>query len=558
MRSFCTLAVTLVLASTTWLPAQDVVEETPPPPAPVAVLNFASLDRLLADAAYVFEAAGRPELMEWLADGLAVLQDLEGIDRTKPMGAMLFLAEGLPPRPVPVAYIPVEDGQKLLNTLSMNETLWKKSGTVEGRYATVGGPELHLEFRGDYAYLVRQEESFLDRELPEPITYNAPLTERYDAAAAIRIYTVPDAIRKVFVGFLRANSEVELQQRDGEAETAYRIRRAQGMSLIEFIDQLLTEGDQVTLGWDASAEARRGVLELSIDAKANSEFARFLTDVSGQKSSFHAMFDEDQPLCLSASWELPPRDREAYAEVASALRDQVELDLLEKDLPGDSVPGLFDAIDATIQSGHMDFCMQFAAPEEGRFVLLGGVRIVGARTFGESLARLLNALRDDPDVAAIELNVDSHEGIAFHRLKGKDASAQDQRTFGGAPSLYVGCSDRALWFAIGTQGSTAYLKPVIDAVQRAESEPPATTNNAPFQLIARISQWMQIPGPDRGDKGPSWRRQLVDEAFSGEDDALRIDVRPTETGGRIRIQFDEAFLRFIALRVGREYDRSQL
>ncbi len=579
------LLMSLVLSNTALVRGQSIEEEadTHEPPVPLAVVNFASLDRLLSDTAYVINAGGRPELMDWLGEGLAALQNLDGVDRTRPFGALLFLGTSLPPSPKPVAYIPVEDRQKLLKTLGMNNTLWKKSGTVEDRYSTVDGPDLHIQFRGDYAFLVPEDDSLLDEVLPDPIAYNATLTDRYDAAVAIRIGTVPEAIRKVFVGYLRANSEVELQRRDGEPETAYRIRRAQGMSIVDFIAQVLTEGDQLTLGWDASAEQRQGVLELSIDAKPNSDFARYLTDISGQKSSFHAMFDEKQPLCLSASWELRPMERDAYLEIATAMRDDVELRLLEQNLPADAVPGLFDAIDATIESGHVDFCLQFAAPEEGRFVLLGGIKVVGGRTFGQAWARMLDVLRDHPDIAAIELNVDSHEDISFHRLRGKNASADDERMYGGAPSLYLGCSDRALWFAIGTSGATAYLKPIIDAVRRAEAEPQLASSNAPFQMIARISSWLKLPqappqeqaiddtiegtvakegkqdkGNPRQPQEPGWRRQLAQEAFSGDDDALRIEARPTENGGRIRIQFDESFLRFIALRLGREYDRSQL
>ena len=37
--------------------------------------------------------------MDWLHEGMSLIGDLEGIDRTKPLGALLYLDSGLPPIP---------------------------------------------------------------------------------------------------------------------------------------------------------------------------------------------------------------------------------------------------------------------------------------------------------------------------------------------------------------------------------------------------------------------------------------------------------------------------
>ena len=44
------------------------------------------------------------------------------------------------------------------------------------------------------------------------------------------------------------------------------------------------------------------------------------------------------------------------------------------------------------------------------------------------------------------------------------------------------------------------------------------------------------------------------KAFSGNDDKMRIDFKPTDQGARIRLQFDESFMRLMGLGVSRAMD----
>ena len=44
------------------------------------------------------------------------------------------------------------------------------------------------------------------------------------------------------------------------------------------------------------------------------------------------------------------------------------------------------------------------------------------------------------------------------------------------------------------------------------------------------------------------------KAFSGNDDKLRIDFKPTDQGARIQLQFDESFLRLMGIGISRGID----
>ena len=539
----------------------ETTDEDVPPPLPFAVVNASSVDRLLTDVQYVFDLVERPELMDLVTDLLGNIKNLEGMDRTKPFGAMFFLDSGLPPTPFPVMYLPVEDEQKLLNTLTFRDNRWKQSGADQTRYDQISRPNLHLKFVDGYAFICRQSDWILDEPLPEPVAYNETLTSRYDVAAAARIGSIPQGIRQVFVGFFRASSEAELQQRDNESDVAYRMRRANGLQVLEFIEQLLLEGDQLTLGLDASSDARSAVVEFSMDAQPDSDFAKYLTDVSGTASMFHALADDTQPLTIAATMKLNERDQKAYREFVDIARDELtrEISENEPDLPVGAVERMFDAVDATLLDGQIDVTLQFVAPEPDRFVILAVAKLVGARTAESGFTELMTALKARPDTdGTIDLNVASHAGVTFHRLAGDNASNNDVRLFGGPPTVYVGASDLAVWLAIG-QDQMTELKRAIDLVRESAARAAPRVSGSPWRVTIRLNRWMQLEANDRGGRGPSVPRQIAEEAFAhGDDDALRLDVRPTEHGARIRVQFDEGFLRFIGLVVGRQVDQSQL
>jgi hypothetical protein len=50
----------------------------------------------------------------------------------------------------------------------------------------------------------------------------------------------------------------------------------------------------------------------------------------------------------------------------------------------------------------------------------------------------------------------------------------------------------------------------------------------------------------------------VGEALQKQNDAVKVEVRPTETGLRVRVALDEGFIKLLGLALSRQYDRSRL
>ena len=507
-------------AETPAAPAAKPIPEGPQ--LPVIVLNIASLDRVLTDVDYMFKAAERPDMMELVTNFITnQVGDLKGMNREKPFGVMLFLATGLPPRPTPVLYVPVDGIEDLMKVV--------ETGPVKPR--PVDGKEGHYELKGrrrgfycvlkrGYAYLTNEDnKELLEAELPEPAAYAEPMAAKYDLGISLQIKNVPLTIRTVMLAFLRQSTEGQLQQRDGESDAGYKMRRAQGINNLELIEQILTQCDQIQIGVDSSQERRNVEVELLLDATPDSEMAKMTKDLAGRKSFFAPLFDDGKPLTVSASWKMDKRERKAAVAMVDALRVS-----LTKDLPAEKVPNvapLFDSMKATAENGEMDFCVQFQPVSDRKFVFVGGLRVIGGESLGRGLEQLLTAVQGREELDKVELNADTHQSITFHRLVAKNVPQREQKAYGGVPSVYLGASSQTLWFALGGDEAMPRLKSAIDAVQEGQATEPTGGTAFPFQMILHTAPWLNLPSIDEADES---RQDFAKQALQENSDSVRVSV----------------------------------
>ncbi|MEZ6055288.1 MAG: hypothetical protein R3C01_01160 [Planctomycetaceae bacterium] len=555
-----------------------------PAPAPVLIFTIAGVDRVMGDAEGVLDSIERGDMKAPLGGLLERVGNLAGIDRTKPFGVVLLLdTEQLPPRPKPIGFVPVSSAADLAKTVGLTgSTMEAVAGEADSYLLTPpNGDPMAVRIQNGYAYLTDNRLG-LEGPLPDLGTLVDPLAARYDAALSIRFNAVPIGIRQVFVNFLRVSAETELQRRDEEPEAAYLVRRSNGINALELIEQLLTQGEDITIGWDATPEKKTATLEVSINATPDSEFAKYLHDSAGRPSMFTPLQSDDKPLSMSLSWLMNKREKTATTGLFQAAKSQLAIELPAAALPAGPLDRFFDAVQATIDSGQFDMFVQFAAPEPDKFVFLGGVKVVGGETLGLALGETLNhviqrvASEGNTETAPqIIPQADEYEGVVIHKIIPRSIPAQERRVYGGTPEVFVGTSSRIVWFAVGKDEALPALKGAIDIMRQAPTQPVPAGGNVPFQLTARIAKWIQLPEPEfpmaegteenpgrsrsneRRAARAKERREVAQEAFS-ETDTLRIEARPTDSGLRIRVRFDEGFLRMMGLQAVRGFERSQL
>ena len=529
-------------------------DEPPARPQPIAVVNVASMERVLNDIDGVFELAERSEISDLIGGFLGRVHDLKGVDRKRPFGVMVFLdGASIPPRPLVVSYIPVDNIDDLIATVGQGPVKPEPVPGKANRYRLkTPGPMISVAVKEKYVYTCDNAE-ILEEELPQPETAFNTLTQKYDLALSVRPKNLSPLLKEVFLTFLRTSSEGQLQRRDKESESEYKLRRANGVSTLKLIEQIIGQTEQISLGLDASKEKQSGLVELTIEATPDSEYGKYLKDLGSKPSLFDALVSDQQPFVVRGSWGLDSRER----TLAKELLDVAETESINRvDLADTAAPlkKLFESLRATAEKGDLDFCVQFVPLPSQSFVLLGGVKVVGGNNMASGLGEFLTRMKSHGGLQEVQTDIDTHAGVVFHRLKGKDIPDREVRLYGTEPSLYLGASDRILWFAVGGSQALPQLKGAIDKVYGSVGKPTASWNGWPIQLIVRAAPWLELPPGDSDREKQDVRR--MQNAFAKQPDALRLDVRPQENGIVTRLQLDAGYLRLLGLAVARRVDRA--
>ena len=161
---------------------------------PVAVAYLSSLDGTLNDVEYIVTAGGRPELATMIRGFVTNLNNLEGIDRTKPIGVYAFVPIDLTSGnkdPDIVAFIPVTNVEALQNTAHLSNVLSLEGTDKADRYE-FKTPEktFAVQVQNGHAFLTEKGE-LLDTGLPMPEPLTSSMAGKYDLVIQVRREGVP-------------------------------------------------------------------------------------------------------------------------------------------------------------------------------------------------------------------------------------------------------------------------------------------------------------------------------------------------------------------------------
>jgi hypothetical protein len=545
--------------------AQEADDTETAPAHPVVTVCVASVDRIMDNVGYVFGEAERPEVMDLIGAGLANVRDLKGLDRTKPGGLMIFVSEGLVPLPIPVGFIPVEDIGELTQTLQSIGSQLKAVPGEENHYELIPrrGPTSFVNLQNGYAFIGQNEESVY-RTFASPEEFAGPLASRYDICASANLRKTPKAVRDLLLLTVKNSAQASMQRRDDEPEAVYNLRRSQSEGNLRFVEYLLKDGEELTIGLKIDQAQKHAAAEVVVKATPNSAFSKELAEGIAKPSYFAAAIDDNVPASLSISVMVAKHDRKTMLDLFNLGEQESNRGLagLPRDTAVEDIPGqqttrdLFEALRATIKEGHLDGFVQFFGEPGEKFVLVGGLRIMNAAAFGSGLSNVLEqASRTNADMS-VELGVDSYGDIVFHRLVGKQQNARDKRTFGENSALYFGTDNQALWFTVGGDDAIPTLRAAIDRVAAGKDAGPQRGELAPFQLIVNLSEWIHLNQSDRDEPGRF--AALALQAFEQNgSDVLRVDARALKNGFRFRIQAENGFLRLLGLAIASRIDGNQ-
>ena len=571
---------------------QDARASSPP----IVVFNVASIDRVMEDIEYVFGSVDREDMTGVVEGLLEDVGDFQGVSHDKPLGMMLYLEPGLRLRPAMVVYAPVEDISSVIETIGTIGGTAEKS--ADDRYQLTLGQKWFVELRDGYAFAAR-DEATLKRELPDPSNAFTELSKPYGIALDIRPASMQPAMRTLIFGFIQTRADAEMRQREDESDVMHALRKAQGMSNLQLVERFLTQTRSVTIGLNVSREKQQAIFEVVIDAAPGSPFLEALQALPEEASRFAPILDEPTAIVVSLNAKIDEQTVQAQSRLLEAAEAAVGRALTriepenpaageeakEKDANGDATGAddaeenqpadqdktgdekasdeidpaaaalaeqLFDPLHRLLETRNLDGFAQLRAVGDEHYVLIGALEVPRADELTTPVRKLIDRLRESLPRAAATVRVEygaARAGeVPLHRLTPTKLDPKQRRVYGEDFAIYFGFGENAVWVGIGGTEVVPLLEDAISQTTASDS-PDEEPDAVPFRMTVQASRLLGLAV----DKTSA---AIARDAFSAENDAMRIEFRPTDTGGRLRVELEEGFIRLLGLGVSKRYDES--
>ncbi len=568
---------------------------------PLLTITFASVNRFLDEARYIFDAAGKPETFKTVETFLGeTLNNLEGFNRDKPFGIMGYLPVAIPPMPEFIAFVPVDSVDAATKLIEKAPVVIRQT-EKEGRYEIIGpNRTIPMMMKDGYAFLPLGNdppEEALDRDLPDPAELLASQAQQFDMSVRLDVDSIPPATRTLLMTLITTGISTQLQQRDGEPDGAYMIRRTEGERGLAALKMLINDTQKVTFGINVEQSEQAVNLDLVIDAREGSEFLKEIFQSTEKPSYFIPLLDDSAAVSLSMSSSMAERDRTAYTEMMEGVKLEVTRLIEENKLgatPDENSPigQALTAVQKTIEAGHIDVFAQFYRDSDGKLAIVWAGRVEDGDAISAGLVDVATRLKDIEEIKKagdLQIGAGEHNGVTLHRLVFSAQPSEAVAVFGEKVGLTIGVGSQIVWGAIGGESSVATLTGVMDKLEEASANPVERTTPPNFRVIVNVNQLVEMadiastagsrareerekaaaaeqkavatteaPAATSGDNAQNARRNSRREAFRRRqerggkiakdtlaegDDRIEIDSRLTDTGVRSRIRLEEGFVK---------------
>lgn len=565
---------------------------------PLVVITIANAAHAQSKFASLCEIAGQPETADEILTKInESTNDLGGVDQTRPAGMAVYLDSVFPPRFEFVAFVPVTDVDAFMRTLELGPVIASPVAGEDGRYELLGATQTtQVRIENGYTFIqlpfMEPDEEF-GRKLLDPLTQTRQLSSQYDVSLMLDVESIPKATRNLLVGFVTSTMSTQMQQRDDEADGLYEMRRAWMQGDIDGIKLVLDECRRISIGVKVDPDKRRAIVDLLMDVQDGSELLQEIFESATRPSYFAPILNDDSAVSLSMSQVLPDRDRERYTRLLDGVKKELARQVTIKDLGpelDDSSPVLagLTAIQETFREGHLDVFGQCYADSDDKLVVAGAIRVLDGETIAAGINDFLARAQGQDELNSMQMNVDEHAGIQFHRIGLGLSFPGVHAILGQDPGFIFGCGPRSLWFGLGGDETPRIVGEVMAQLQAAYEQPSEPARSSTVRLVVNVDQLIQLGEAARSaneeeedeieseqqtestssDDSPrssrtrrrrgGFRRQRQISAetrdarmaswrdtFAEGGDRIRMDFHPTDNGSRFRIEFGEAFVKGI-------------
>jgi hypothetical protein len=539
-RSILSCCTGLVVAASAVVRADDASTLMP---EPAVVLTLAGIDRTLEDAEHLFAAAGRPQGMALVQAYLAKLNQLQGLDRTRPLGVMLFLDTADPDRePAPLVFVPVTALDDLRRTIELTGNALEPTGR-EGIYTLrLGKDRLTAATENNLLLVMRADQASAHLLNDVVLQLAAEPPAEFDLMVRLRRTGLPPKVFDHALSRLAEDIERDSQLRPDESEADQALRVAILDAVGAFARLVLLQTDELRFGGLLTGDDG-GTLQCDLSASDDGALRRWLQTVLRSEGGPLASDAATDPLSLAVSLRLTERSAELAERILTAARAHVREDLARAVRPEEAqaAEGLFDALVATVRTRRLAGTVRFRDVAPGPFVFLAAVAVERADAVDQALRVVLHRVEESGDVEGVEFDQTLAGEVRFHQVRGTTLRERDVRLYGEGASLFVGAGAGRAWLAVGGEQTAGVLKEAV-ASSADGGQPPSGA----LQFRLHLRPWTALAAAPDSDAGRL--NELLRQVFPESDPEDRLDVTlaSSDRGARLTARFEEGYVRLFA------------
>lgn len=451
--------------------------------APVATVVIAPVERTLEDVAWLIEAVnvqGFSGLVKVMGDSYTT-----GLDKSKPMGVIVTLEEGMPKA---LVCLPNLNHKEFFEKLS--EASLQVDELGKDLYEVAVGPQLLVaKVTKDWIFVGQNEEA-VENVPKNPSELFGDYHTRYTMSVKIDLQQIPDELKETAIENLRAGFEGAMQNAPGQTEEQKEAAAEMGELQMAQIEEMINSTQQVVLGWQIDSGKQQVYLDGAVLYTAGSKLAKQMEAQANLKSGFTGLTLPGSSVDVRfTSLATNEDDKKVAKQSMENSLNQMEAQLENSNLPEniteaiqEFAEGFVEIFGKTIDEGVIDGAASASVSDDVLRVVIGG-RLADGHALEAELKSLVEELPKTDEVK-IEFDVGKHNGFNLHRVSIKVPSneARAKAMFGDSVKIMIAGGDKAALLALDSTGD-ATIKAAIDAVKAK----PSVDVKSPVQGVIRLT-----------------------------------------------------------------------
>ncbi len=496
-------------------------------------MTLSSIDQLIKDVNYLAAAVGQEQAGMMISMMAGTFT--EGIDKTKPIGVLVPLVDGMPQ---PVALIPTNDAKGVLKRLEAQ--LGPADELDDGTLVTAfGANTIYVKQRGDWAVVAGAREH-LDAAPEDPTPLFKGLSDKYLIAARVMPQRIPENLREMFVGLLRQGFDQAMASQEEGPESV----RDLAENSIKQLEMIINQTETLQLGIGVDSAEKQIEVDLVFTGKEGSTLAELYDGSKAIPSQFASVIRDDAIAYVHYATSIGPKAIDKTKGTVKMLLKTADDLIGQQDGLSYEVQTEISAylerigglVVDSISEGRTDFGAALVPVDDG-IGFVGGAFVSDGNEVAKILKEIAGKIESEPGAPTFKFDVEKHGGVNIHVVEAElPASLEEARkVFGETLTVYLGTGEKSVYVAVGDSAKDLMKKLIDSGTNDTPGDRPIGQAKVKVLPILEFAQ---------GIVANDTLATMID-GMAGSDDPGVVNVTATgiKNGQEIKITISEGVLK---------------